>query len=108
MTLGEVVSTERLTTTILNAWPTEICATIKIQAIINPDLCLEEITNIMENIFINHSERSSVPRRGQEPYRKGRDSGRETIMDGRKSVMATVITCHNCKRPGHKKNIVMS
>ena len=23
-------------------------------------------------------------------------------MNGRESAMATVITCHNCKRPGHK------
>ena len=59
---------------------------------------------MMKTTFINHSERSSVLRRSQESYRKIRDiSGREPTMNGQDSAMATVITRHNCKRPGHKK-----
>ena len=55
-------------------------------------------------IFINHSERSSVPKKSQESYRKSCDiSGRETTMSGRESAMVTIIIIHNCKRPGHKR-----
>ena len=63
--LGEALSNERLTTMIImtDTLPTEKYATIKIQAIRDPDLCLEEITNMMKTIFTNHSERSSIPKR---------------------------------------------
>ena len=55
-------------------------------------------------IFINHSERSSVPKKSQESYRKSRDlSGREPTMSGRESAMVTIIIIHNCKRPRHNK-----
>ena len=66
----EVISNERLAITILDALPREKYATVKIQAIRDPDLCLEEITSMMKTIFINHSERSSVPKRSQESCRK--------------------------------------
>ena len=102
--LGEAVTDERLTTIILDALPKEIDSRIKMQSISNPELGLGNIIGMMKTIFINHSERSSVPKRSQESYRKNRDSsGHESKMNGRKSAMATVITCHNCKRPGHKK-----
>ena len=55
------------------------------------------------NLFINYSERSSFPKRSQESNRKSRDGGREPTVNGRESMMATVINCHNCKRPGHKE-----
>ena len=43
-----------------------------------------------KNIFINLSEKSSVP----SLYNKSRDnSGREPKMNGRESAMATAITC---------------
>ena len=57
----------------------------------------------MKTIFINYFERSSVPIRSQESYRKSRDSSREPTMNGRESAMTIAITCHNCIRPGHKK-----
>ena len=57
-----------------------------------------------KKMFINHSERLSVLKKSQESYREGRDkSGREPTMNGRESTMASVITCHNGKRSGHKK-----
>ena len=57
----------------------------------------------MKTIFINHSERSSVPKRSRESYRKSRDSGREPIMrDNNVRKSAMTLTCHNYKTPGHK------
>ena len=100
--MGEVVSIEHLTTIILDALPTEKYWAMKIQYIKDPDLGLEEIMNITKVVCINHSERSSVPKMIQESYRERHDSGRERTMNGRESAMATVITCHNCKTPGHK------
>ena len=78
--------------------------TIKVKPIRDSDLGLEEIMSITETIFVNHSERSSVPKTSQESYRKVRNnSGREPTMNDRESAMTTVITCHNSKRPGHTK-----
>ena len=55
---------------------------------------------IMETIFINHFERSSVPTRSQQSYLKCRESGLEsTVRDfGRESAM--ILTCHNYKSRG--------
>ena len=58
---------------------------------------------MMKVILINHSERSPVPKMSKESYRKSRHSGCEPTVNGRKSAMDTVITCHNCERPEHKK-----
>ena len=59
---------------------------------------------MIKMIFVNHSERSPVPKRSQESYRKeGRNSDCEPKMNGRESAMATAITSHNCKRPRHNK-----
>ena len=58
---------------------------------------------MVKTIFINYSDRSSVPKRSQESYRKSRDNnGREATMNGRESAIATVLVRHKCKRPGHK------
>ena len=46
-------------------------------------------------IFIDHLERSAVPKRSQELYRKRRDSGRDPTTNGLESAIATVITFHN-------------
>ena len=101
---GEAVPDERLTTIILDALPEEMYSTIKMQSIKDPALGLEKIISMMKTIFIIHLKRSSVPKRSQESYRKSCDSsGREPTMNGRESAIATVITCHNCKRLGHKK-----
>ena len=81
--LGELVSNKRLTTFILDALSKEKYFILKVRSIGNPDLGLEEITSMMKTIFINHSERSLVPKSGQESYRKSRDSGREPTMNGR-------------------------
>ena len=49
--LGKVVSTERLTTIILDALPAEEYSTIKFQPIRDPDLSLEEIMSIIKTFF---------------------------------------------------------
>ena len=67
--LGEDVSDERLTTIIIYALPEEIYSTIKMQAIRDPELGLEEIIGMMKTIIINHSERLSFPKKSQESYR---------------------------------------
>ena len=77
-------------------------STTKMQSIRDADLGLEEITSMTKTIFVNHSERSSVPKRSQASYRKVRNSVREPTI-GRESAMATVITCQDYIRPGHKK-----
>ena len=100
--LGEVVSNERLTTIFLGTLLAEKYATIKIQATRDPNLRLEEITKIMKTIFINHSERSSVPK-GVNSRIVSRESGREPTMSDRESAMVTAIACHNCKMSGYKK-----
>ena len=102
--LGEIVFNERLSTAILDALPEEMYSTVKIQTIRDLDLEIGEIISMTNTIFINHSERSSVPKKSQELYRKSRDiSGREPTMNDRESAMVTTIIIHNCKRPGHKK-----
>ena len=68
--LVEVVSDERLTTIILDVLPEEMYSTIEVQSIRYPDLGLEQLTSMMKKIFVNHSERSSVPKGSQESYRK--------------------------------------
>ena len=69
------MSTERLTTLILDTLPAEKYSTIKNQVIRDPDLSLNEIESLMETIFINYSERLSVTKRSQESNFKGVDSG---------------------------------
>ena len=67
--LSEVASNERLTSIILDALPEEKYSPIKVQAMTGPGLGLGEIMNMVEIIFINYSESSSVLERSQEPYR---------------------------------------
>ena len=105
---GEVVSNERLATITLNALSEEKYSTIELQSIRDPDLGLEEIISMMKTIFINHSEKSSVPERSQAPYRKRYDSGRKSTTNSRELAVATVITCHKCKRPEHEIKIAIS
>ena len=79
------------------------------QSIRDPELGLEETLRMMETILIDHSENSFVLKRSHESYCKSRDnSGREPTMNGREPAMATVITSHNCIRPGHKKERLQS
>ena len=100
--LGEAVTDERLTTTTLDALPEEIYYTVKMQSVRDPDLGLEKTIGMMNTIFINLLERSSVPKRSKETYRKVWTSGREPRTDNvRESAMT--LTCHNCKKPGHKQ-----
>ena len=58
---------------------------------------------MLKTVLVNHSERSSVPKKIQESYRIGRDSDREPTMNSLESAVAAVITCHNCKRPWYEK-----
>ena len=64
--LDDVFSTERLTTTVLDAWPAEMYSTVKLKAIQDPDLSLEQVQRMMITIFINYSERVSVTKKNQE------------------------------------------
>ena len=77
-------------------------STVKMQSIRDPDLGLEEITSTTKTIFINHVERSSVPKRSQESYRRLRNSGRESRTDNVHESAVTLIY-HNCKKPRNKK-----
>ena len=100
--LDKTVSTEYLTTIILDALPAEMYSTVKLEATRGSDLSLEQIQQMMRTIFINHSERLYVTKnnleskRYQESNRRGRENGRE-------SAMSTVfITYHYRKKPGQK------
>ena len=53
--LNKVVSTECLTTIILDTVPTEKYSTTQFETIKNPNLILEHIQRMMKTIFINHS-----------------------------------------------------
>ena len=102
--LGEAVPTERLATIILDVLPAENYSTINIQAIKNPDISLGDIEGAIKTIYMNHCERSPVPKRSQKSYCESRDRGRESIMrdNGRETAIAAVLTCPNCKKPGHR------
>ena len=93
--LDEIVSNRRLTTTILYAVSEEVYSTVKVQSIREPNLRLQEITSIMATIFINHSERSSVPKRSQESYRQIWNSRPEQRMRDNLRESAMTFTCHN-------------
>ena len=67
--LDKTVSTERLTTIILDALPAEMYSTVKLEAIRDPDLSLEQIQRMMRTIFINHSERLTVTKKKSESKR---------------------------------------
>ena len=100
--LDETVSTECLTTIILDALPAEIYSTVKLEAIRDPDLSLEHIQRMMRTIFINHLEKTSVTEKNQES-KKYHESNRRCRKNGRESAMSTAyITCHYCKKTGYK------
>ena len=67
--LDETVSTERLTTIILDALPAGMYSKVKLEATRDPDLSLEQTQRMMRTIFINHSERFSVIKRNPESKR---------------------------------------
>ena len=96
--LDETVSTERLTTTILDALPAEMYWTVKLKAIQGPDLSLEQTQRMMRTIFINHSKRVSVTKQESKRYQELNSRSRE---NGRESAMSTafisllVITAKN-------------
>ena len=100
--LCEAVTDECLTTIILDALPEEMYSTVKMQSIRYPDLGLEEIVGMMKTVFINYSERSSIPKKSQELYRKVRNSGRQPRTNNARESAITLI-CHNYKKSGHKK-----
>ena len=99
--LGDAVTDERFTLQGINidALPGDMYSTVKMQSTTDPDLGLEEIVGMMKIIFVNHSARSSVPKRSQESYRKIWNSAREPRIDNvRESAMT--LTCHNSKKQG--------
>ena len=101
--LDKMVSTEHLTTIILDALPAEMYSTVKLEAIRDPDFRLEHIQRMMITIFINHSEKLSVTSNNRESNRYQGSSNRRGRETGRESAMSTsLITCHYCKKPGHK------
>ena len=90
--LDETVSTGRLTTIIiLDALPAEMFPTVKLEAIRYPDLSLEQIQGMLRTIFMNHSEKLSVTKKIPE-FKRYQESG----------MSIAFITCHYCKKPGHK------
>ena len=90
--MDKVVSTGRLTATILNALPAEKYSTRKIQANRDHNFCLVEIRRALKPIFNNHSERSSVTKMNQGPYGRSWEKGREL-------TMSSVVTSHLFKKP---------
>ena len=100
--LDKTISTERLTIIILDALPADMYSTVKLEAIRDPDLSLEQVQQMIRTIFINHSERLSLTKnipesnRYQGSNRRGRETGRESAMP------TAFITCHYCKKAGHK------
>ena len=100
--LDETVSTERLTTIILDALPAEMYSTVQLKAIRYPDLSLEQIQRMIRTIFINHSVKLSVTKKNQESKRY-QEPNRRGWKNGRESATSTAfITCHYCKKRGHK------
>ena len=100
--LDETISTERLTPIILDALPAKMYSTVKLEAIRDLDLSLEHIQRMMRTIFINHLERVSGTRKNQ-GTKKNLESNRRCRENGRESAMSTAfITCHYCKKTGHK------
>ena len=67
--LVEAVSTKGLTTIVLDALPAEMYLTVKLEAIRDPDMSLDQIQRVMRTIFINHSERYSTMKKNQESER---------------------------------------
>ena len=85
--LDEVICPERFTKIVLAALPAEMYSTIKIEAIQDPDLTLEQIQRMMRrNMIINHSERLPATkkdnkfRKNQVANRRDREKGRESAM----------------------------
>ena len=63
--LGEIATDESLTNIILDALLEEMYSKVKMQSVRGPELELEEIIGKIKTIFINHSERSSIPKRSK-------------------------------------------
>ena len=100
--LDETASSEGSTTIILDALPHEMYSTVKLEAIRDPGLSLEQIQQMMITVFINPSETLSVTKKNQE-FKRYQESNRRGRENDRESAISTVfITCHNCKKPGHK------
>ena len=75
---------------------------VKLEAIRDPDLSLEQLQRMMRTIFINHSERVSVTKKNQESNRY-QESDRRFREKGRGPAMSTAfMTGHYCKKTGHK------
>ena len=99
--LGEAVTDERLTNIIFDALSKDMYSTAKIQSRRDPELGVEDIISLTKTIFTNRSEKSSVPKRSQDLYRKVRNSGYEPRVDNvRESAMT--FTYHKYKKPGYK------
>ena len=81
-----MISTERLTTIIVDALPVEKYSIIKIQTIRYPDLGLEDTQNLIKTVII-HSERLSITKK--------------RITSRIVGVEKMVESWCNCKNPGH-------
>ena len=96
--LDKTVSTERLTTVILDVLPTEMHSTVKLEAIRDPDLSLEQIQRMMRTIFINHSERLSVTKKNPESNRyqgSNRRGGKLVVSRRCQLPSSLVVTARN-------------
>ena len=77
-------------------------STVKVHSIIDPNLGLEETVSMTKTIVKNHYERSLVPKRSQELYRKIWNDGLESRIRNNVRESAMTLTCHNCKNQGIK------
>ena len=77
--LDEMVSTERLTTNIIDSLLAERYLMMKFQATRNSASSFEQI-QLMKTTFIDHSETISVTENNQESHRRGRGNGQESAM----------------------------
>ena len=92
--MDETVSTERLPAVILDALPAEMYSTLKLEAIRELDLSLEQIQRMLRTILFNRPERVSVTKKNpkskiyQESNRRGRENSRESAMS------TALFACH--------------
>ena len=99
--LDEAAPNERLATITLDRLRAEIYSTVKLEAVRDLDLSLEQIEQMMITFFINQSEKKIVrkniqeSRKKQQSNRRGRENGQELAMG------TAFIAYHYCKKPGH-------
>ena len=75
--LDEAVSIERLTTIIFDDLPAETYSTVKLEAIRDPGLSLEQIQQMMRTIFTNHSEKRMLVTKKNQEFKRYQEFAKE-------------------------------